>query len=157
MTGFDPQSLIDAASAARERAYAPYSSFRVGAALLAGDGRVFLGANVENAAYGSTLCAERVALPSAVVAGAREFVALAVVGDGDGPCTPCGACRQVLFEFCPQLIVLAGGADGAVRRYRLGGELLPDGFGPIRLSGGGGTGAACGTTSTRRRSPRPSS
>ncbi|MPZ73170.1 MAG: cytidine deaminase [Nitriliruptorales bacterium] len=136
MTDFDKQALLDAASAARGSAYAPYSKFRVGAALLARDGRVFLGANVENAAYGSTICAERVALPAAVVAGARDFVALAVVGDGDGPVTPCGACRQVLFEFCPQLIVLAGGADGSSRRYLLGADLLPDGFGPIRLNEG---------------------
>lgn len=136
MTDFDEQALLDTAAAARERAYAPYSNFRVGAALLAADGRIFVGANVENAAYGSTICAERVALPAAVIQGVREFVALAVVGDGDGPCTPCGACRQVLFEFCPQLIVLAGGGDGSSRRYRLGVDLLPDGFGPIRLNGG---------------------
>ncbi len=133
MTSFDEAALVQAASAAREHAYAPYSNFRVGCAVLAADGRVFTGANVENAAYGTTICAERVALPAAVVAGVREFVALAVVGDGDGPCTPCGACRQVLFEFAPELIVLAGGADGALARYRLGTELLPDGFGPIRL------------------------
>ena len=136
MTRFDEQSLLETAATARERAYAPYSNFRVGAALLAADGRVFVGANVENAAYGSTICAERVALPAAVVGGAREFVALAVVGDGDGPCTPCGACRQVLFEFCPQLVILAAGADGSSRRYRLGIDLLPDGFGPVRLAGG---------------------
>jgi cytidine deaminase len=136
VTDFDEQALLDTAAAARERAYAPYSNFRVGAALLAADGRIFVGANVENAAYGSTICAERVALPAAVIQGVREFVALAVVGDGDGPCTPCGACRQVLFEFCPQLIVLAGGGDGSSRRYRLGVDLLPDGFGPIRLNGG---------------------
>ena len=137
MSDFDEQSLLDAAAAARDRAYAPYSNFRVGAALLAADGRVFLGANVENAAYGSTICAERVALPVAVVEGVREFIALAVVGDGEGPCTPCGACRQVLFEFCPQLVVLAGGGDGSSRRYRLGIDLLPDGFGPVRLNGRG--------------------
>lgn len=136
MSGFDEAALVETASAAREQAYAPYSNFRVGAALLAADGRVFTGANVENAAYGSTICAERVALPAAVVQGVREFVALAVVGDGDGPCTPCGACRQVLFEFAPDLVVIAGGDDGQVTRYRLGRGLLPDGFGPIRLAEG---------------------
>ena len=136
MTDFDAEALVAAAVAAQDQAYAPYSNFRVGAALLAVDGRIFSGANVENAAYGSTICAERVAMPAAVVAGVREFVALAVVGDGDGPCTPCGACRQVLFEFAPDLVVIAGGGDGAVARYRLGPELLPHGFGPIRLADG---------------------
>ena len=72
-------------------------------------------------------------MPAAVVAGVRTFSALAVVGDGDGPCTPCGACRQVLFEFAPDLVVIAGGADGATARYVLGRDLLPDGFGPVRL------------------------
>lgn len=129
----DEQELLAAASKARELAYAPYSNFRVGAALLSADGQVFLGANIENAAYGSTLCAERVALPAAVVAGVRNFVMLAVVGDGDGPCTPCGACRQVLFEFAPDLVVVAGGADGASQRFDLGRDLLPAGFGPQRL------------------------
>ena len=137
MSGIDEAALVEAASRARELAYAPYSNFRVGAALLADDGRIFTGANVENAAYGSTLCAERVVMPAAVVAGVRDFSALAVVGDGDGPTTPCGACRQVLFEFAPDLLVLAGGGDGATARYRLGPDLLPDGFGPLRLPGGG--------------------
>ena len=136
MSEVDEAALVEAASAAREIAYAPYSGFRVGCALLTADGHVFTGANVENAAYGSTICAERVALPAAVVAGARDFLALAVVGDGDGPCTPCGACRQVLFEFAPDLLVIAGGADGAVARYVLGRDLLPDGFGPARLEDG---------------------
>lgn len=128
--------LLRTASDARERAYAPYSGFRVGAALLAEDGQIFVGANIENAAYGSTICAERVAMPQAIVAGARGFLALAVVGDGPGPCTPCGACRQVLFEFQRDLLVLAGGADGDIARYRLGEDLLPDGFGPVRLQQG---------------------
>lgn len=133
---FDAEALLAVASEMRERAYAPYSNFRVGCALLTADDRVYVGANVENAAYGSTLCAERVALPLAVIDGVRDFVALAVVGDGDGPCTPCGACRQVLFEFAPDLVVIAGGSGGAVARYRLGTDLLPDGFGPVRLSEG---------------------
>ena len=135
-SGFDEAALLAIATEMREHAYAPYSGFRVGAALLAADDRVFVGANIENAAYGSTICAERVAMPLAIVDGAREFVALAVVGDGDGPCTPCGACRQVLFEFAPDLVVLAGGGDGAVARYVLGVDLLPDGFGPLRLREG---------------------
>lgn len=136
MSGFDEAALVAAASAARDQAYAPYSAFRVGCALLAADGRIFTGANVENAAYGSTICAERVAMPAAVVAGAREFVALAVVGDGEDPCTPCGACRQVLLEFAPDLTVIAGGDGPEIARYRLGADLLPDGFGPVRLAEG---------------------
>jgi cytidine deaminase len=132
----DLERLLGEARAAQERAYAPYSRFRVGAALLAADGRVFTGANVENAAYPATICAERVALPAAVTAGAREFQALAVIGDGPGPCTPCGMCRQVLFEFAPDLLVLAAGADGALSLFRLGADLLPHGFGPARLDAG---------------------
>ncbi len=129
----DLDGLLDAARRAQSAAYAPYSGFRVGAALLAADGRTFVGANVENAAYPVTICAERVALPAAVVAGVRRFIALAVIGDGEGPCTPCGMCRQVLLEFAPDLLVLAAGADGSAARYELGRDLLPAGFGPLRL------------------------
>ena len=135
-TAFDEAALLEAARAAKDRAYAPYSNFHVGCALLTGDGRVYEGANVENAAYSPTICAERVALPAAVVDGVREFVALAVVCDGQSPCTPCGVCRQVLFEFAPELVVVAAGSDGSVARYVLGRDLLPDGFGPARLAAG---------------------
>jgi cytidine deaminase len=137
----DEPGLLEAARQAQRRAYAPYSGFRVGAALLDGSGTVWHGANVENAAYPATICAERTALPPAVVAGVRDFVALAVVGDGDGPCTPCGTCRQVLFEFAPDLVVIAAGVAGDVTRYTLGRDLLPDGFGPLRLGldGSGGS------------------
>jgi len=137
---FDEAALLAEATAAQAAAYAPYSGFRVGCALLAADGRVFRGANVENAAYPATICAERVALPAAVVAGVRDFVALAVIGSGPGPCTPCGTCRQVLFEFAPDLEVVAAGSDGATARHVLGRDLLPDGFGPRRLRAGGGSG-----------------
>ena len=133
---FDEEVLLRAARAAKKRAYAPYSRFEVGCALLASDGKVYLGANVENAAYSPTICAERVALPAAVVDGQRDFVAVAVVCDGEGPCTPCGVCRQVLFEFAPDLQVICAGASGPIARYILGRDLLPDGFGPQRLSGG---------------------
>lgn len=133
----DEAALVARARAAQASAYAPYSGFKVGAALLAADGRVFTGANVENAAFSPTICAERVALPVAVVAGVRAFAALAVVGDGDGPCTPCGVCRQTLYEFAPDLVVLAAGASGEVARFVLSRDLLPHGFGPARLRSGG--------------------
>ena len=127
--------LLDAARDAQTRAYAPYSGFRVGAAVLDVAGRVWQGANIENAAYPATICAERTALPAAIVAGVREFTAIAVVGDGDGPTTPCGTCRQVLFEHAPDLVVLAAGASGEVARFVLR-DLLPAGFGPERLPRG---------------------
>lgn len=101
------KSLIEAAWEAREMAYAPYSKFQVGAALLAKDGRIFLGCNVENISYGLTNCAERVAIGAAIAAGVREFVAVAVVADTEVPISPCGACRQVLAEFGVPMILLS--------------------------------------------------
>ncbi len=103
----DQESLTDAAWQARENAYAPYSDFQVGAALLAEDGRVFHGCNVENISYGLTNCAERVAIGAAVAAGVRKFKAVAVVADTAVPISPCGACRQVLAEFGVPLVILA--------------------------------------------------
>ncbi len=91
----------------RERAYAPYSKFPVGAAVMAADGRIFAGCNVENLSYGLTQCAERVAVGVAIAAGARELVALAVVADTQVPISPCGACRQVLAEFGVKRVLLA--------------------------------------------------
>ena len=103
----DDKALVELAKKARANAYAPYSGFSVGAAVLAADGRVFSGCNIENASYGLTNCAERTAIFSAVAAGARELVALAVVADGELPCSPCGACRQVIAEFAVGRIILA--------------------------------------------------
>jgi len=111
VTGFDAPmeaaDLIDAAWQARERAYAPYSHFTVGAALLDGDGHLFLGANVENRSLGLTMCAERVAVGAAIGAGARRIVRIAVVAETDSPISPCGACRQVLAEFGNPEVLLA--------------------------------------------------
>lgn len=100
-------SLVASAWQARKMAYAPYSNFAVGAALLASDGRVFLGCNVENISFGLTNCAERVAMGAAVAAGVREFLAVVVVADTDVPISPCGACRQVLAEFGVPKVMLA--------------------------------------------------
>lgn len=103
----DQANLVKAAWVARDAAYAPYSNFKVGAALLTADGRVFAGCNVENISYGLTNCAERVAIGAAVAAGVREFVAVAVVADTGVPISPCGACRQVFAEFHVPRIILA--------------------------------------------------
>lgn len=107
-----PHSLEQEARAAQERAYAPYSNFRVGCALEADDGRIFVGCNVENASFGVTMCAERVALGAAVAAGARRFRRAVIVTDGPDAATPCGACRQALAEFAPDLEVRGIGRNG---------------------------------------------
>lgn len=116
--------LKDAAQAALSHAYAPYSHFRVGAALRATDGRVFSGSNVENAAYGVGMCAERSAMFSAVSQGARTFEELVLVSDAEGPAAPCGACRQALAEFAPALPIRSIGRNGEESRWTLA-ELLP--------------------------------
>ena len=126
----DYQSLIAKAMEARKQAYAPYSDFAVGAALLGKSGRVYTGCNVENASYGLSTCAERVAVFKAVSEGERDFVAIAVVTEKG--VTPCGACRQVLMEFGGNIQVIVADAAGEYRVFALR-ELLPDAFTPKNL------------------------
>ena len=128
------RELADLAYDMLKRSYVPYSKFPVGAALLCADGTVFTGCNVENAAYGSTICAERTALVKAVSEGHRDdFIRLAVVGDSTDYCWPCGACRQMLYEFAPQLELLVGRGDREFTKLKLS-DLLPHGFGPKALT-----------------------
>ena len=125
-------TLIERAMGAMERAYAPYSGFRVGAALLAADGSVTEGCNVENAAYPATLCAERAAVAAAVTRGVRSFRAIVIATEADSPASPCGTCRQVLMEFAPELELLSVTRGGAEARWSLA-ELLPHAFTPTSL------------------------
>ncbi len=118
--------LVEAARAAQQQAYCPYSHYRVGAALEAEDGRIFVGCNVENASYGLTTCAERTAVFTAVSAGARRFRRIVVATDSEPPAPPCGACRQVLAEFGAGLEVESVGPTQS-KRWGIG-ELLPDAF-----------------------------
>lgn len=121
-------TLIEQAIKARESAYVPYSKFKVGAALLTKDGQTILGCNIENASYGLTNCAERTAVFKAVSEGIYNFEAIAVVGDTDGPVSPCGACRQVLAEFCePNMKVYLTNLKGDVQETTVS-ELLPGAF-----------------------------
>ena len=124
-------ALLAAARRAQSEAYAPYSNFRVGAALEAADGSVFVGCNVENASFGLTICAERAAICAAVSAGIRKFRRAVVVSDVDPPAAPCGACRQVMAEFGLDLPIDGVGSERTVR-WRLS-ELLPAAFGPEQL------------------------
>ena len=119
--------LISAARTAREHAHAPYSNFRVGAALRAKSGRIFTGCNVENSTYGLTLCAERVAVFKAISEGERGFHAVAVVTDTDSLTPPCGACRQILWEFCGDAEVVLANLKGKIEVYRLS-ALFPKPF-----------------------------
>jgi cytidine deaminase len=122
------QKLMEEAIQAREKAYAPYSKFKVGAALLTTDGKVYHGCNVENAAYSMCNCAERTALFSAYGHGDRNFAMLAVVADTDGPVTPCGACRQVISELCDKdMKVVLTNLKGDMKEVTVG-ELLPGAF-----------------------------
>lgn len=119
--------LLQAAKDARKKAYAPYSKFLVGAALQSKDGTIFFGCNVENAAYGDTICAERTAVVKAVSEGKKQFIRIAVIADFPKPCPPCGSCRQVLAEFAPKLEVIMANTKGEVTVSSLD-KLLPGMF-----------------------------
>ena len=126
--------LVKAALDASQHAYMPYSDYRVGAALLGVDGVVYGGCNVESASYTPTICAERTALVKAISVGVRDFVAVAVVTRDGG--SPCGVCRQLLFEFSPRMQVIMADLDGRVQARERLADLLPYGFGPANLAGG---------------------
>ena len=121
------QVLCQKAIAMLDMAYVPYSHFPVGAALLCKDGTVFTGCNIENAAYGDTICAERTAIFKAVSEGHRDFASIAIAGRSDDYCVPCGSCRQVMMEFAPDLTVICLNKNGESRKFTLK-ELLPYGF-----------------------------
>ncbi len=127
-------ALVAAAADARERAYAPYSRFKVGAAVLTESGRVHVGVNVENASYPCGMCAEQSAVSAAVTSGDRGIDAVAVVTDAVEPAAPCGICRQTLYEFNPGMTVVLANTAGARRVHRLS-DLMPHGFGPRDLIG----------------------
>jgi len=120
----DDATLVAAARAARERAFAPYSKFKVGAALEAADGTIITGCNIENSTYGLTVCAERVAVFKAVSDGYRDFRRISVVADTKAPTPPCGPCRQILWEFCGDIDVILANLTEEKGRYRLK-DLLP--------------------------------
>ena len=120
------KELFRMAVKASENAYAPFSNFHVGAALLTEDGKVFTGVNIENSSYGATICAERTAMVKAISEGARNFESIAIAGNG-GTSWPCGICRQFMYEFCPDIRVISGENEDELKVYTLK-ELLPEGF-----------------------------
>ncbi len=132
LTQQEKQALIDLANMARQRAYAPYSNYPVGAALRTKTGRLYTGVNVENAAYPQTMCAERVAIFKAVSEGEKEFEVIAVVTNNGG--APCGGCRQVLAEFGSDTTILVADGSGNLLKETTVRELLPEAFTPDRLS-----------------------
>ena len=130
---FEVKNMLRMANEARDRAYAPYSNFRVGACLKGATGAYYLGCNIENAAYSPSNCAERTAMFKAVYEGERQFDALAIVWDGENPAVPCGVCRQMLAEFCdPEMPVICANRKGEYKLVAMG-DLLPDAFLPRDL------------------------
>jgi cytidine deaminase len=132
--GMNTQQLVEEAKVAREMAYAPYSKFKVGAAIETVDGKIYKGCNIENAAYSMCNCAERTALFKAISEGDQEFKALAVVADTNRPVPPCGACRQVIAELCPiDMKVILSNLKGDIQELTVE-ELLPGAFSPEDLN-----------------------
>lgn len=130
---FEVKNMLRMANEARDRAYVPYSNFRVGACLKGATGAYYLGCNIENAAYSPSNCAERTAMFKAVYEGERQFDAIAIVWDGENPAVPCGVCRQVLAEFCdPEMPVICANRKGEYKLVAMG-DLLPDAFLPRDL------------------------
>lgn len=127
MPASDVSTLIAEATAARENAAAAFSKFKVGAALRARSGKIYRGCNIENCSYGLTVCAERVALFTAIAAGEREFDAIVVVTQSDEPSTPCGACRQLMWEYCGDIDVTLANLAGKTTHYKLS-SLFPQPF-----------------------------
>lgn len=152
MKKINQNRLLERAQQVRERAYAPYSNYQVGAALLGASGKIYSGCNVENASYGLTVCAERNAIFKAVSEGEREFRAIAVVTENGG--SPCGACRQVIYEFMsPDAPVTLGDAKlENVTRFTVG-ELLPDGFSPRKLREGQSKKSTARTAKGKKHEP----
>jgi cytidine deaminase len=132
-------NLLEHAKLAREKAYVPHSNFKVGAALLTKDGKIYEGCNIENASYGLSNCAERTAIFKAISEGDTEFEAIAVVADTKEPVAPCGACRQVIFEFNPKMQVIMSNMHGDVSEYTID-QLLPGAFKSADLDNAGGMG-----------------
>ncbi len=122
------KKLMKEAEKARKKAYTPYSKFKVGAAVLSADGKIFTGCNIENASFGLAVCAERVAIFKAISEGSTKFKAIAVIGDTDKPCSPCGACRQVISEFGEDIPLIMANLKGDVKIKKIK-ELLPEAFG----------------------------
>jgi|AFSR01.1.fsa_nt_gi cytidine deaminase len=129
----DSLALLEHATAAMQRAIAPYSSFRVGAALQTSEGKIYTGHNIESSSYSLTICAERVALFKALSEGERTFEAMAIVASSGEFCPPCGACRQVLMDFAPHLVIYLSNQHGQIKTFRLA-ELLPEAFSSETLS-----------------------
>lgn len=144
------EALFEAAKAARERAYAPYSHFRVGAALLLDDGEILTGSNIENASYGLCLCAERTAIAKAISEGRRDLKALLIVTGSSPPSPPCGMCRQVLSEFCDDLLIILANPEGERVHTSLE-QLFPGGFHRALLESGQNGDAAAADEPRRRR------